>query len=82
MNALLERKITVKQLFYALGACAILTLGAAAASQPDMESALSALRAARRSLIHADANKGGHRLNAIKLTDQAIAEVQAGIDAR
>jgi hypothetical protein len=82
MNVLLERKSAVKHLVYALGASAILTMGVAAASQSDMESALSALRAARHSLIRADADKGGHRLNAIKLTDQAIAEVQAGIDAR
>ena len=81
MNGLLERKITLKHLVYALGASAVLALGVAAASQPEMESALSSLRAARHSLIHSGADKGGHRLNAIKFTDQAIAEVQAGIDA-
>jgi hypothetical protein len=82
MHGLLERKIAVKHLAYALAASVILTLSVAAASQPDMDSALSALRTARRSLIHANADKAGHRLNAIKWTDQAIAEVQAGIDAR
>ncbi len=67
----------------------ILTAGAAGlafakiskAGQPQMEEALSNLRAARESLSRATANKGGHRVNAIKMVDQAIDEVKAGISA-
>ena len=76
----------MKNLAIATGGAALLTLGLAAGlaapPQPDLENALASLRAARRSLIHAAADKSGHRLNAIKMTDQAIAEVQASIDAR
>lgn len=51
------------------------------AAQPNMKAALDSLRSARQSLIQASANKAGHRANAIKLIDQAIDEVKAGIAA-
>lgn len=51
----------------------------AEAGQPNMEDALAALYAARNSLQRATANKGGHRQRAIRLIDQAIDEVKAGI---
>jgi hypothetical protein len=67
-------------------AAAALGLAAAAAvateaeaDQPNMRNALASLQDARRSLQAATANKGGHRANAIKLVDAAIAEVKAGI---
>jgi hypothetical protein len=44
-----------------------------------MHSALSELQAARRTLDHALADKGGHRVKAIALVDEAIGEVKAGI---
>jgi len=47
--------------------------------QPNMESALSALQSARGSLERAAHDKGGHRVRAIELVDQAISEVQMGI---
>lgn len=50
------------------------------ADQPNMQNALSQLRAARASLEAASHNKGGHRVNAINLINQAIVEVQLGID--
>jgi hypothetical protein len=56
-------------------------IASANAGQPNMEAALSDLRAARASLEKAEANKGGHRANAIGLIDQAIAEVRAGMAA-
>jgi hypothetical protein len=56
-------------------------IASANAGQPNMEAALSDLRAARASLEKAEANKGGHRANAIGLIDQAIAEVKAGMAA-
>ena len=53
--------------------------GLGVAAQPNMQDALTALRNARRALIDAAPDKGGHRVNAIKLTDQAISEVLAGM---
>jgi hypothetical protein len=51
------------------------------AAQPHMQAALESLRTARQSLVQASSNKAGHRANAIKLVDQAIDEVKAGIAA-
>jgi len=50
-----------------------------AGAQPNMEAARSELRAARAALERAEHNKGGHRVRAIELTDQAIVEVDKGI---
>lgn len=47
--------------------------------QPHMEAALQHLREAKEELRAAEHDKGGHRSNAVKLVDQAIAEVDAGI---
>jgi hypothetical protein len=48
-------------------------------NQPHMQSALASLQAAAQQLSVAETNKGGHRANALRLTNQAITEVQAGI---
>jgi hypothetical protein len=45
-----------------------------------MQAALADLRSARAELIAATTDKGGHRAAAVRLTDEAIAETQAGID--
>jgi hypothetical protein len=50
-----------------------------AADQPHMQAALDALRNAKRELDAADADKGGHRVKAIRLVEQAIAQVEKGI---
>jgi len=42
---------------------------------------LDALRTARSQLQSAQSNKGGHRVKAIALVDQAIAETNEGIRA-
>jgi|SwirhisoilCB2_FD_contig_41_15676898_length_319_multi_3_in_0_out_0_1 hypothetical protein len=55
--------------------------GIAVAAQPHMDNALAALQTARNELQVAEANKGGHRVNAMRLIDQAIGEVRAGIRA-
>ena len=55
-------------------------IGVAVADQPHMQNALDDLRQARHQLDVADADKGGHRVTAMGLVDQAITEVQAGID--
>jgi hypothetical protein len=52
----------------------------ARAAQPRMEAALASLREARASLREATADKGGHRQKALELIEQAIGQVQAGID--
>lgn len=47
--------------------------------QPHMRSALSSLQTAKNQLEKATSDKGGHRVKAIALTKQAIAEVEKGI---
>ena len=54
---------------------------AAGEQQPHMRSALVNLKAAKGQLEKASADKGGHRVKAIELTQQAIDEVQKGIEA-
>jgi hypothetical protein len=51
----------------------------ASADQPHMQAALDALRLARRELDQASEDKGGHRAKAIGLVNQAIAEVEKGV---
>ncbi|PTL84878.1 hypothetical protein [Vitiosangium sp. GDMCC 1.1324] len=47
--------------------------------QPHMRDALSHLEQALGELKNATADKGGHRVKAISLTEQAISEVREGI---
>lgn len=49
--------------------------------QPHMRAALAALKSALDNLNRADADKGGHRANAISLVNQAISETNLGIEA-
>lgn len=53
--------------------------GRAVADQPHMRSALDHLRAAKQQLQQADADKGGHRAEAMRLVDQAVEQVELGI---
>ena len=66
------------------GAAAVTAIAAstapALAYQGNMERGLSALYEALGSLREASSNKGGHRVKAMGLIEQAIAEVQAGIE--
>lgn len=62
----------------AASAIAISTTGAEA-YQGNMERALSSLYDALASLREATPNKGGHKETAVQLIQQAIGEVQAGI---
>jgi hypothetical protein len=48
--------------------------------QPNMGAALQHLREAEQELQRASSDKGGHRVQAIQLINQAEREVQAGID--
>jgi hypothetical protein len=52
----------------------------AGADQPHMQAAREHLQQARVSLDRAEPNKGGHRERAIELVDQAIAQVNEGIE--
>ena len=54
-------------------------VGVAQGYQPHMQNALAALQTAQHELRIAEENKGGHRANALRLVNQAITEVQAGI---
>lgn len=60
---------------FMLGAVAI----AGAVDQPNMQAARSSLQTAKAELQKATPDKGGHRVNAIKLVNAAILEVNAGI---
>jgi hypothetical protein len=53
--------------------------GRASADQPRMQAALEHLRLAKGELEHADRDKGGHRERALRLTNQAIDEVEKGV---
>jgi hypothetical protein len=48
--------------------------------QPHMQAALQHLKQAQAELQQAEQDKGGHRVKAIQLAQQAEAEVQAGIN--
>ncbi|MGI8889873.1 MAG: hypothetical protein ACR2G0_03705 [Chthoniobacterales bacterium] len=75
----------MKQLKYGvvlLLALSSLSLPFARADQPDqprMRDALARLKEARIALVNAEHNKSGHRVKAVKLVDEAIAEIEAGI---
>jgi hypothetical protein len=71
-------KLTTILLAGLLGA-SVLTGTAFAKRQPLMRDALHDLQVARATLDAAAPDKGGHRVKAIELTDQAIAEVRDGI---
>ena len=51
----------------------------AAGAEPNMQNALQALESAHDWLQRATPNKGGHRERAIRLVEQAIGEVRAGM---
>jgi hypothetical protein len=58
----------------------IAAIGSASAEQGNMERAMVDLQSALRSLREATPDKGGHKAAAIDLIQQAMGEVQAGID--
>ena len=68
-------------LISAFGMAATFGAGYALAAQPHMQAALRALRNASGELQAALPDKGGHRVNAINLVNQAIGETEAGIAA-
>ena len=69
-----------KIIFAAAFLLSAVTIAAAVPDQPFMQAARADLQTAKRELQRATANKGGHRAKAISLTNQAIAQVNQGID--
>lgn len=65
-----------------LGAAAAVTATSlatsASASQPHMDAAISYLNSARKELEAASHDKGGHRVKAIDLINQAVQQVKLG----
>jgi hypothetical protein len=53
--------------------------GPGPAGQPKMQEALAQLQTAKSDLAAATANKGGHRVRAMELVDQAINQIQMGM---
>ena len=64
--------------------CAVLVsgflLGRASADQPHMQAALEHLRMAKGVLERAESDKGGHRVKALALVNDAISQVERGIE--
>jgi hypothetical protein len=59
--------------------CSLALCPLAQAESTNMEKALKNLTQVRQDLERANPDKGGHRVKAIALVDQAIAEVQQGM---
>lgn len=54
--------------------------GRLSADQPHMQAAIEHLRMAKGELEKAEEDKGGHRVKAIRLTNDAIAQVEKGME--
>ncbi|MGZ4811089.1 MAG: hypothetical protein ACXVH7_07675 [Thermoanaerobaculia bacterium] len=77
----MHHRRTVFALLVILALIAGYVAGCATGSgQPHMNAALDELRAARHELEVAVTDKGGHRARAVQLIDDAISEVNAGIE--
>ena len=76
-----RREVVVSAGFaFAASSIALAVPATAFADQGNMDAALRQLQSALNSLHQATPNKGGHKQRAAELVQQAIAEVQAGID--
>jgi hypothetical protein len=65
--------------FLTVSICGVALIQSARADQGNMQNALQALLNARYELSQASHDKGGHRANAIRIINQAIAQVRQGI---
>ena len=54
--------------------------GRLSADQPHMQAAMEHLRMAKGELEKADEDKGGHRVKAIKLVNEAMEQVEKGMN--
>jgi hypothetical protein len=76
----MKRQPILSALFLVIVLIGGFVAGRAHAAQPHMRAALDHLRNARTELNAAVADKGGHRAAAIRIVNDAIAEVEAGIE--
>lgn len=76
-----RRSRVLRALAFAGFTAGVFAMGYATAAQPHMQAALGALNAAKNELQSAEHNKGGHRANALRLVEQAMQQVQMGIQA-
>jgi hypothetical protein len=67
-------------LLVTIGVGAGFLAGRVSADQPHMQAALEHLRTAKAELQLADRDKGGHRENAVRLVNDAIVQVEKGIN--
>jgi hypothetical protein len=82
LNSLLKNSRLVAALMFVFGILVgSIAVGTAQAYQSRMVAARANLYSARANLNAAVADKAGHRVAAIKLVNQAIGEVNAGIAA-
>ena len=75
-----RRSVLVPGLFILLLLIGYLAGCASGGGQPHMQSAMDHLKTARDELTAAEANKGGHRERAIAIVNNAIDQVQRGMD--
>jgi hypothetical protein len=76
----MSRIVLFNRLPLAIAVASSLGIGYALGAQPHMQESLTMLQGARSELAAAEPNKGGHRERALALIDQAIAEVNNGIN--
>jgi hypothetical protein len=76
----MTRRFVIPALLLVLTLGSGFVAGRVSAAQPHMTTALTHLRQAKGSLERATADKGGHRVKALELTNSAIIEVEAGIE--
>ena len=66
-------------MMFGLFAVPVTMATASVEEQPHMRAALEHLRAAKAELEQAEADKGGHRVSALKATNDAIHHTEEGI---
>lgn len=77
----LSRRKNLAAIAYLLGGAGLATAQSQKdGGQPEMHGALEHLHQAKENLEKAKHDKGGHRERALQLVDQAISEVNAGIE--
>jgi len=76
----MSRAISLSRVLVGIAVASSLGSGYAIGAQPHMQETIALLQSARSELTAATPNKGGHRERALALIDQAIAEVNDGIN--
>jgi len=74
------RVISFSRLLVGIAVASSLGIGYAIGAQPHMQETIVLLQNARTELSAATPNKGGHRERGLALIDQAITEVNNGIN--